>query len=227
MDDRNTTPLNPLPPIVWVLALPIIAMEMVFGLGSSGLAGGMEGANWRLQAIERFAFSPDLIRMMIEHNEYSWEHLIRLVSYPLVHATTTHSIFALTILLALGKMTGEIFRWWAVVLVFFSAAIAGALAFSAVPWTHTPLMGAYPPVYGLIGSFTFLMWFGLAAAGENRYHAFSMIGFLLGVQLLFEVLFGGRSEWIADLAGFTVGFTLSFVVSPSGWAKIIAIIRQR
>ena len=90
-----------------------------------------------------------------------------------------------------------------------------------------PLIGAYPPVYGLIGSFTFLLWVGLAAAGANKYRAFSMIGFLLGVQLLFGLLFGGGSEWIADLAGFAAGFALSFVVSPGGWAKVMAMIRQR
>lgn len=227
MDDRNAPPLNPLPPVVWALALPIIAMEVVLGLGSGGLAGGMEGAGWRLQAMERFAFSPDLMRVMIERGQYPWEHLMRLVSYPLVHGNTTHAIFALVILLALGKMVGEIFRWWAVLVVFFGAAIAGALTYTAAPWVQAPLIGAYPPVYGLIGSFTFLLWVNLAAVGANKFRAFSMIGFLLGVQLLFGVLFGGGSEWIADLAGFAAGFALSFVVSPGGWAKVIAMIRQR
>lgn len=227
MDDRNAPPLNPLPPVVWALALPMIAMEVVLGLGSSGLAGGIEGAGWRLQAMERFAFSPELMRVMIERGQYPWEHLMRLVSYPLVHGTTTHAIFALVILLALGKMVGEIFRWWAVLVVFFGAAIAGALAYTAAPWVQAPLIGAYPPVYGLIGSFTFLLWVNLAAVGANKFRAFSMIGFLLGVQLLFGVLFGGVSEWIADLAGFAAGFALSFVVSPGGWAKVVAMIRQR
>jgi len=32
MDDRNAPPLNPLPPVVWALALPIIAMEVVLGI---------------------------------------------------------------------------------------------------------------------------------------------------------------------------------------------------
>ncbi|AWB49625.1 rhomboid family intramembrane serine protease [Gemmobacter aquarius] len=226
-DDRNAPPLNPLPPVVWALALPIIAMEVVLGLGASGIVGGMEGAGWRLQAMERFAFAPDLMRVMVERGEYPWEHLMRLVSYPLVHGNTTHAIFALVILLALGKMTGEVFRWWAVLVVFFGASVAGALAYTAAPWVHAPLIGAYPPVYGLIGSFTYLLWVGLAAVGANKFRAFSMIGFLLGVQLLFSLLFGGGSEWIADLAGFAAGFALSFVVSPGGWAKVVAMIRQR
>lgn len=227
MDDRNAPPLNPLPPVVWALALPIIAMEVVLGLGASGLAGGMEGPGWRLLAMERFAFSPDLMRMMVEQGQYPLAQVARLVTYPVVHGNTSHALFAGVILLALGKMVGEVFRWWAVLVVFFGAAIAGALVYTVVPVVHAPLIGAYPPVYGLIGAFTFLLWVGLAAQGANKYRAFSMIGFLLAVQLLFGVLFGGGWEWLADIAGFTAGFGLSFVVSPGGWARVVAKIRQR
>ncbi len=131
-DDRNAPPLNPLPPVVWVLALPIIAMEVVLGLAASGILGGMDGAGWRLQAMERFAFSPDLMREMIASGMYPWDDLLRLFAYPFVHASTTDAVFALVILLALGKMTGEVFRWWAVLVVFFGSAIAAALAFSKI-----------------------------------------------------------------------------------------------
>jgi membrane associated rhomboid family serine protease len=227
MQDRNAPPLNPLPAIVWILALPIIAMEVVLGLGGSGVVGGMEGAGWRLQALERFVFSPPLMRQMIETGIYPAEHLMRLVSYVFVHGGTTHALFVVVILLALGKMVGEVFRWWAVVAVFFASAAAGALAFMAVPGNAAPLFGGYPAVYGLIGAFTFLLWVNLAAVGANKYRAFSFIGFLLGVQLLFGLLFGGGYEWVADLAGFVCGFLLSFVVSPGGWGRVLAKVRQR
>ncbi len=227
MQDRNAPPLNPLPVIVWILALPIIAMEVVLGLGGSGIVGGMEGAGWRLQALEQFVFSPPLMRQMIETGVYPAEHLMRLVTYVFVHGGTTHALFVVVILLALGKMVGEVFRWWAVVVVFFGAAIAGALAFMAVPGNAAPLFGGYPAVYGLIGAFTFLLWVNLAAAGANKYRAFTFIGFLLGVQLLFGLFFGGGYEWVADLAGFACGFLLSFVVSPGGWGRVLAKMRQR
>ena len=38
---------NPLPWIVWVLALPVIAVELVFAVGKSGLVGGAQGIGWR------------------------------------------------------------------------------------------------------------------------------------------------------------------------------------
>ena len=227
MQDRNAPPLNPLPAIVWVLALPIIAMEVVVGLAGAGVLGGLEGAGWRLQALERFVFSPPLMQAMMERGEYPLAQVMRLVTYPFVHGSTTHAVFVVVILLALGKMVGEVFRWWAVLVVFFGAAVAGAFAYMAVPGNAAPLFGGYPAVYGLIGGFTFLLWVNLAAVGANKYRAFSLIGFLLGIQLLFGLLFGGGYEWVADVAGFAAGFLLSFVVSPGGWGRVLQKIRQR
>jgi membrane associated rhomboid family serine protease len=164
---------------------------------------------------------------MITLGDYPPQHLIRLVSYPFVHGNMTHALFVVVILLALGKMVGEVFRWWAVLAIFFAAAVAGAFAFMAVPGNMAPLIGGYPAVYGLIGGFTFLLWVNLAAVGANRYRAFTLIGFLLAFQWVFGLLFGGGYEWVADLAGFATGFALSFVVSPGGWRRVVAKLRQR
>lgn len=228
MDDRNAPPLNPLPVVIWVLALPMIAMEVVLNAAAAGLVGGPAGIGWRLQAVERFAFVPDLMRRMIEVGSYPPEALLRLISYPLVHASATHALFAVVILLALGKMVGEVFRWWGVLVVYFGATVVGALVYTLVlPGVRVPLIGAYPGDYGLIGAFTFLMWVDLTAVGANKFRAFSMIGFLMGIQLIFGLLFGGGYEWVADLAGFGAGFMLSFVVSPGGFGRVLGKIRQR
>ena len=156
----------------------------------------------------------------MRRGNYPAEHLLRLVSYPLVHLSFTHALFVVVFLLALGKMVGEVFRWWAVLAVFFGAGLAGALAYTALPMIHAPLIGGYPPVYGLIGAFTFLLWTNLAAQRPTQYRAFSLIGLLMGIQLLFGLLFGGGWDWVAELAGFVAGFLLSFVVSPGGWARV-------
>lgn len=226
--DHNAPPLNPLPVIVWVMVLPLVAMEVVLSLADRGVVGGPMAVGWRLQAVERFGFFPDLLRYMGETGAWSLAGLARLVSYPLVHVSFTHALFAIVILLALGKMVGEIFRWWAVLVVVLGAAAAGAVAYTyLVPGVRAQLIGAYPAVYGLIGAFTFLLWVRLAGTGTSRYRAFSLIGMLLGVQLLFGVLFGGSWEWVADLAGFAAGFLLSFIVSPGGFGRVVAMIRQR
>jgi membrane associated rhomboid family serine protease len=226
--DMNAAPINPLPVIVWVLALPLIAMEVVLGLAQAGLVGGAGGIGWRLQAVERFGMFPELLRYQVETGGQPYAELLRLVSYPLIHANFTHALFAVVLLLALGKMVGEIFRWWGVLVVFFGASIAGGLVYGlAIPGLRAPLIGAYPAVYGLIGAFTFLLWTNLARKGANKYRAFSLIGALLFFQLVFGVLFGGTWDWVGDVTGFVAGFLLSFVVSPGGWARVVQMVRQR
>lgn len=226
--DHNAAPINPLPMIVWVLALPVIAMELVLSAAEAGLIGGAGGIGWRLQAFERFGMFPELLRYQVETGGQPYEELVRLVSYPLVHGTFTNALFAVVILLALGKMVGENFRWWGVLLVVFGASITGGLAYGLlIPGIRAPLIGAYPAVYGLIGAFTFLLWTNLARKGANKYRAFSLIGALLFFQLVFGVLFGGSWDWVADVAGFAAGFLLSFIASPGGFARVRDMIRQR
>ena len=111
--------------------------------------------------------------------------------------------------------------------VFVLSGIVGGLVYSAVPNIQPALFGGYPPVYGLIGAFTFILWARLGALHANRYRAFSLIGTLLAIQLLFGLLFGGGPDWIADVAGFATGFALSFVVAPGGPAHLLKVIRQR
>jgi membrane associated rhomboid family serine protease len=226
--DRNAPPLNPLPPIVWLLALPLIAMELVVQLQAVGLAGGPLSSNWRTDAYYRFALVPELLHQQWETGGHPLAELHRLVSYTLVHGSFTHAVFAIVMLLALGKWVGEVFRWWAVLIVVLGSAAVGAICYGLlVPGLRTPLFGAYPAVYGLIGAFTFMIFTNLSRVGANKWRAFSLIGVLLFVQFIFGVLFGGGWEWVADVTGFAAGFLLSFVVSPGGFRRVMDQLRQR
>ena len=108
--DHNAPPLNPLPWIVWVLALPLIAMEVVLSLGAAGVVGGQQAIGWRLQAVEQFGLFPELLKYQWETGGQPLEELARLVTYVGVHGSFTHALFAVVMLLALGKMVGEVFR---------------------------------------------------------------------------------------------------------------------
>lgn len=223
----DETPLNPLPPVVWLILLPIVAMEVVLSAGTFGLAGGQAGIGWRAEALQRFALSPVMLDQMWQARQVSTDYLMRFVTYAFVHGNLTHAVFAAVFILALGKFVGEVFRGWAVAVVFLGAVLAGGLAYSLVPGLQVALYGAYPGAYGLIGAFTYILWAKLAAHHAHRGRAFSLIGFLLGIQLLFGALFGGAPDWIADLAGFGAGFLLSFAVAPGGPAHLLRVIRQR
>jgi membrane associated rhomboid family serine protease len=224
---HNESPLNPLPPVVIALFLVIVGLEVVFNLGARGLIGGPQAVGWRLGTLERFAFSAEIFAWMRESGRWPIEHVMRFVSYPFVHASFTHALFAGVMLLALGKMVGEVMGSLAVLLLFFVSAAGGALVYALLVGSSTPLIGAYPAVYGLIGGFTYLLWLRLGQLGEKQMRAFTLIGFLLVIQLIFGLLFGANAEWVADLAGFVIGFAMSTLLVPGGWAKLVDRLRQR
>jgi len=227
MSHYNEPPVNPLPPVVLALAAVIFGIEVAFQLGARGIVGGPDAVGWRLAAITKYSFVGDVLDQMVAQNVWPWQHVMRFVTYPFVHANFTHALFVLVFLLALGKMVGEIFAAWAVLVVFFGSAIMGALVYGLLLNDPYPLIGGYPAVYGLIGAFTLLLWVKLAITGGPQARAFTLIGFLMGIQLVFGLLFGGGRDWVADLAGFVTGFGLSFVVSPGGWGRVVNRLRQR
>jgi len=226
-DDYDQSPINPLPPIVVALAILIFGSELIFQAGARGFAGGPEAIGWRLSAVRDYGFSGAVFDWMLETGRWPGEHLMRFVTYPFIHFSFTHTLMVLVFLLALGKMVGEIFGTFAVLLVFFSSAIVGALAYALFLDDPQPLIGGYPAVYGLIGSYTFMLWVSLTGTGNTQYRAFTLIGFLMGIQLLFGLVFGGSSDWIADLFGFVNGFIVSMLMVPGVWGRIRDRLRQR
>lgn len=226
----NAPPINPLPPVVWILVLPMAAVELVLSL--SGTFGGNAALGWRNEAIQATAFSGMMWDRMVEVGDFQPRNLLRFVSYLFVHWGAVQALFACVFTLALGKFVGEVYRAWAVIAVFLGSGIVGALAYAVLTNAQLPLVGGYPGAYGLIGAFTFILWTRLGAEGFDRSRAFLFIGALMVYQIVFgtiDLLWRGATDfyWVAELAGFGTGFLLSFVVSPGGWARVLAKIRQR
>ncbi|PWE31149.1 rhomboid family intramembrane serine protease [Maritimibacter sp. 55A14] len=228
--DHNASPLNPLPWAVSFLALLVTGIELLFGAGERGFIGGPEAVGWRLTAIRDWGVIDPVFDWMVQTGQFPPSELARLLTYPLIHAGFTHALFVVVFILALGKMVGEIFSPAALLSVFFGSAVFGALAYVLLLDERTPLVGGYPGVYGLIGAFSYILWMNLSATGHNRYRAFTLIAVLLGIQLVFGLIFGGGNDWVADFAGFVMGFFMSFVVSPGGVQRMrdwVARARQR
>ncbi|MEL6167351.1 MAG: rhomboid family intramembrane serine protease [Pseudomonadota bacterium] len=225
--DPDASPFNALPPVVLALALAMFGVEAAITLGARGFLGGADAVGWRLAAIRDYGFSGPELQAAIDAGRFGLSDAARFVTYSFVHGSFIHMIFAVVFLLAIGKLVGEVFGGWAFLAIFFGSAIFGALIYGGLAGTRVMLIGGFPGVYGLIGAYTFLMWVGLRSTGENEAQAFTLIAFLLGIQLLFGLLFGGGRDWIADASGFVAGFALSFVVSPGGWARFLSRIRRR
>jgi len=224
---KEESPFNALPPVVVALALLIFGVEVVLQLASRGMLGGPDGIGWRLEAQRDYGFFTQVFDWMVQTRSWPIEHVMRFVTYPFVHVAFTHMLMVIVFLLALGKMVGDIFGTLAVLAIFFGSAIMGALAYALLVPNDVPLIGGYPAVYGLIGSYTFMMWLSYGSAGESRLRAFQLIGFLLGIQLIFGLLFGANKDWLADLAGFGTGFLMSFALVPGAVRRAIDKMRQR
>lgn len=226
MQDRKPGPINPVPPFILVLFLLIMGVEAMFTLGARGIIGGPGAVGWRAGAIEDYAFNGEILRWMLQNNLWPVEHLRRFLGYAVVHGSFLHALLSGVLLLAMGKFVGDVFRHWAVLVVFVLSTVAGALVFGLVVRDSTWLIGAFPGVYGLIGAFTYIIWLRLGQLGSNQARAFLLIGVLMAVQLIFGLFFGGAPTWLADVTGFGTGFLASFVLSPGGFAKLRARLRH-
>ena len=224
-DERReaVSPLNDIPPVIWALVAPMALLEIYLSVSEAlGMNNGLRQALWL-----KLGFFPEALRAGWEQGYVAPHDWLRTISYPLIHGSFSHVLFVAVITLAMGKFIGEVFRWWAVLAVVLAATAAGALVSALLPFVKLGVLGGYPPVYGLIGAFTYVLWVGARVTGANPARAFSMIAFLLGAQLVFGLAFGGGTDWVADIAGFVAGFAVSVAVSPAGWAKLAAMLRGR
>lgn len=223
---REEMPFNALPPMVIALAVLIGGTELLFQIGSYGLIGGPEAVGWRIAALEDYGFFDTVFEAMRAQNSWPLHHVIRFVTYAFVHVSITHALMVLVFVLALGKMVGETFGNLAVLIVFVVSALAGSLAYGLILDTNVPLLGGYPAAYGLIGAYTLMLWIGLGAMAQNQMRAFTLIGFLMGIQLIWALLLGGDATWIADLSGFAAGFAVSILLVPGAPKRIFQRLRR-
>ena len=222
----DPSPVNPLPPIVWALFFAVAGVEVVFQVGEAGLVGGPAAIGWRIAALQDYGFSGTAFDWMLANGRWPLEHVKRFLTYLFVHADLTATVFSSVMLLALGKLVGEVMGQLAVIVLFFGGAIFGATVFGLVT-DQQWLWGAFPGVYGLIGGYTYIMWLRLGQQGEDQNRAFFFIAFLMGIQLFFSVVFQSGLDWVADLAGFACGFGLSMIVVPGGFRRMVDRMRRR
>ena len=225
--DANENPFNAIPLVPLVLVLIIAAIELTLIAAANGWVGGAQGVGWRSGVFQDYAFAPAVMSEIFERGRGTADLWLRFVSYPFIHYSFTHALWVCVLLLALGKFVGEVYHALAFLFLFFAATILGAAVYGALSWQNTALIGAYPGVYGLIGAYTYLMWLTLERMGENQLKAFQLIGILLGLMLVYSMIFGSTPTWIAEVAGFVVGLFLAPLVAPGGWKAFLERLRRR
>lgn len=219
--------VNPIPTVVLTIFLGIIFVEafLLFGFGDPMANSG--AAAERMLLIQKYGVPPKLANWMFETGNFSTQSLLRFIVYPFVNLSSLSVVFAGVLLLALGKMVGEVFSAFSVILIWFLSTTLAAFFYSISATNGQILVGSYPGVYGFVGAYTFVSWITLRLAkNKNQSQAFSLIVALMSVKLLFSFLFGAGQFWIADFAGFVIGFIISFFLSPGGIKGVLSILRS-
>ncbi|GLQ35009.1 rhomboid family intramembrane serine protease [Amylibacter marinus] len=228
--NANASPFNSVPAVIVVLVVLMAGIEVIFQLGEAGFIGGREAIGWRLEYSRAFGFVGAIFDWMIQNASYPIEHIIRFVTYIFIHTGAIHALFVCVFTLAMGKYVGEICHPLAVLAMFLLSGLFGALAQALFTTGNTLLLGGYPAVYGLIGAFTWLQFVLMRDRGDNGYMAFRLIGFLIVIQLLYMLAFGGNNDLAAELTGFATGFSLAILLEPKAaarWRALLTRIRAR
>lgn len=207
-----------LPPLVVGLALLLAGVEIWFQLGRLGFAGGAEAIGWRMAAMRDWGFSAPLFEQMLVRREFPADGLARFLSYGLVHAGLVHTLFAVVLVLALGKAVAERFSGLALVASMLVGQVVGAVVYWALLDGRHLLVGAYPAIYGLLGAFTWSLW--MRAEGRGRLAAFRLVGVLLALQVAFRMVENTGDVWVAEAGAFAAGFGLAFVLAPDGGERL-------
>ncbi len=227
----NTTAIfNPTSWVVIILTLMIVGVEVILQLGERGIIGGVQGATWRIYLLRNFAFHDAVFEHILQNRRVEAATLWPFFTYPFLHLGIGHMAVAATIFLAMGKTISEKFSNMAVVVLFVSCSIVGALVFGVFSNQAFPLVGSYPAVYGFISAYTWIEYTRLKALNESTWPAFRLIALLLLIRGVFALFYGVPNSWTADFSGLITGFLLSFVLAPDGRERIkgwIAAARNR
>ena len=226
-DPTFEPPINPLPPVVILTFVAIAGVEAGLSLGEAGLIGGPGAVGWRLGLIRDYGFSSQLFDWMWLNGQWPMREVLRLVTYPFVHLGFTHALFAIVLLLALGKLVSEAMGQLTFLLLFMLSNAGGAALYALLLNDPAWLTGAYPGVYGLIGGYSYVMWVKLSGTGLQQYRAFSLIALLMGIQLIWGIFFEVGLTWVAELMGFIIGFLACFVLAPGAFARLRDGLRRR
>ena len=228
MTEYNRPPvINPIPAAILAIFSGIILVEAFLFFGFDNPTGSSGAAADRMLLIQKYGVSPNLANWMLETGNFSTDYVFRFIVYPFVNLSSLSVVFAGVLLLALGKMVGEVFPALSLILIWFLSTTFAAFFYSISATNGQILVGSYPGVYGFVGAYTFVSWITLRLAkNKNQSQAFSLIVALMSIQLLFSFLFGAGQLWIADFAGFVIGFIISFFLSPGGIKGVFSILRS-
>lgn len=216
--DRGAA-LNPLPWGVWLLVLAIASIEMVLWAGAHGLVNWAGSAGWRAQALVAVGISPQIQHWMVETGQTPLPHLARYLGYGLVHLGPAQAALVVVITAALGKYCAERLGSARLILLLILAQAMGGAVFGALADPGAWLIGGYPIIFALAGSYGWYAWHS-ADSLRSRAQALGLVVVLVTGRLALAVIARGGLDWLADITALLAGAALTPLLRPGLRARL-------
>lgn len=127
MSDYNRSPIvNPIPTSILLIFFGIILVEAFLIFGFGGPLGKTETTIERLTLVQNYGVPPNLATWMFETGNFSIDYVSRFIVYPFINLSGLSVVFAAVLLLALGKMVGEFFSSFSVILIWLLSTFFAA-----------------------------------------------------------------------------------------------------
>ena len=153
MSDYNRSPIvNPIPTSILLIFFGIILVEAFLIFGFGGPLGKTETTIERLTLVQNYGVPPNLATWMFETGNFSIDYVSRFIVYPFINLSGLSVVFAAVLLLALGKMVGEFFSSFSVILIWLLSTFFAAFFYSISATDEQILVGSFPGVYGFVGA---------------------------------------------------------------------------
>ncbi|MBK0327151.1 rhomboid family intramembrane serine protease [Rhodobacteraceae bacterium F11138] len=195
--------------VVMVLLLLNCGIEMILLAADNGLIGT---TRWRSQAYQYGAFWTGLLDNW--RPNYPAQPWLMFVTYQVLHASLTHLLGNMLILLLVGRIlvqrVGQL--WFAV--FYLVSGIGGGLGFALLASSAQPMVGASGALFGLVGAWKWQDWFINSQQGSSRRALILDVVGLIVLNALFWAIQDGQLAWEAHLGGFLTGWLIATLVLP-------------
>ena len=221
--------LNPISPVLLVIAGLAALLETIFQLTDAGVIGGDGALAWRLEAIQSYGFFDGVFEHFRANGLAAMarqpELALSFITYPFLHWSIPDALIGVAIFLAFGRVVSLRFSIQATLTLFAAGIFAAALGYGIVSNSGQPLLGLFVPSCALIGGYCWTEYRFRLVQGVPVWPAFRILLFLAIFNLAAYLFLTPTDYWIGQLAAFIVGFGLSFIVAPGGVRRILARLR--
>ncbi|MEX0969251.1 MAG: rhomboid family intramembrane serine protease [Paracoccaceae bacterium] len=221
--------LNPISPILLIIAGAALLLEALFQLTDRGIVGGDAALAWRLEAIQTYGFFDSVFEHFRTNGLEAFLHqpalALSFFTYPFLHWSIPDALIGAAIFVAFGRMVSLRFSIWATLVLFVAGTFVAGLAFGIVSSSRQPMIGLFEPSCALIGGYCWTEYRFRKFQGEPVWPAFRILIFLAIFNVALYLFFEPRDYWVGQLAAFAAGFWLSYVLAPGAARRIVQRLR--